>query len=178
MERATDIREPLKCSLAAEVLRSFGELRLRVHGSSMVPSICPGDILTVRRQDIGEVLRGDVVLFAREGRLYAHRVVEKIDDRGNVALISRGDALSEHDPPVSGDELLGRVTSIVRGRSRMDPQRGLGIPAWLAVWCLRHSEFLARLFLHLHALRRRGAAIRPGEGSAENISGFHDFSEA
>lgn len=178
MKRAAHAGKSLKCSLAAEVLRSFGALRLRVHGSSMLPSIYPGDILTVRRQDISEALCGDVVLFARQGRLYAHRVLEKNEDRGKVMLIVRGDALPERDLPVSGGELLGRVTSIARGRSRIDPRRGFGIHARLAAWFLRHSESLARLFLHLHALRRGGAMVRLDGGNAQKISGLHDLSEA
>ena len=42
--------EAVKCELAAEVLRSSGELRLRVTGSSMLPAVWPGDELTIRRQ--------------------------------------------------------------------------------------------------------------------------------
>jgi len=34
----------LKCDLAADVIRRFGALRLRVNGFSMLPSIWPGDI--------------------------------------------------------------------------------------------------------------------------------------
>ena len=64
------------CELAAEVLRSSGKLRLRANGASMLPAVWPGDILHVRRQGVAEALPGDIVLFGREGRLVAHRVVE------------------------------------------------------------------------------------------------------
>jgi len=64
------------CELAAEVLRSYGRLRLRANGASMLPAVWPGDILHVRRQGVAEALPGDIVLFGREGRLVAHRVVE------------------------------------------------------------------------------------------------------
>jgi hypothetical protein len=42
--RATS-RETLGCELAAEVIRSFGRVRLRATGTSMLPAIWPGDVL-------------------------------------------------------------------------------------------------------------------------------------
>ena len=36
--------------LDAQVIRQFGELRLKVTGASMLPSVWPGDVLTVRRR--------------------------------------------------------------------------------------------------------------------------------
>jgi len=73
--RATS-RETVGCELAAEVIRSFGKLRLRANGSSMIPAVWPGDILSVHTQDAHEAQPGDIVLFGRDGRLFAHRVVE------------------------------------------------------------------------------------------------------
>src|SRR5213594_1846470 len=127
MEPVTQSREAVKCQLAAEALRSFGEVRLRVTGTSMLPSVRPGDVLFVRRQDAMEALPGDIILFARdEGRLFAHRVVQKLNRRGELLWITRGDSLPQKDPPVSRQELLGRVTAILRGESPIDPRAGLG----------------------------------------------------
>ncbi len=66
----------LGCELAAEVIRSSGKLRLRATGASMLPSIWPGDVLTVSSEAVAETQPGDIILFEREGRLIAHRVVE------------------------------------------------------------------------------------------------------
>ena len=52
MVEASAIHE-LKCDLAADVIRRFGTLRLRVNGFSMLPSIWPGDIACVSRVDSG-----------------------------------------------------------------------------------------------------------------------------
>ncbi len=68
--------ETVGCELAVEVLRSFGELRFRANGSSMLPAIWPGDTLHVSREGATEALPGEIVLFERGGRLVAHRVVE------------------------------------------------------------------------------------------------------
>jgi hypothetical protein len=75
-EHPIPLRDALGCELATETLRSFGQLRLRVNGASMLPAVWPGDILTVIRDTAAQALPGDIVLFGREGRLVAHRVVE------------------------------------------------------------------------------------------------------
>jgi hypothetical protein len=46
-----------KCVLAGHLLRSFGTLCLRVTGSSMLPSLWPGDLLLIQRQDFGRITR-------------------------------------------------------------------------------------------------------------------------
>ncbi len=86
MDNVTDPRNELKGRLFLEVLRSFGAARLAVTGTSMLPAIWPGDVLEVRRQGVGDAQRGDVVLFLRDGRLVAHRVVERLDREGGNLL--------------------------------------------------------------------------------------------
>ena len=98
--RATS-RDTLGCELAAEVLRSFGKLRLRANGSSMLPAVWPGDILFVQGKDAAAALPGDIVLFGRAGRLVAHRVVERTICQDEMQWVTRGDSLGSNDPPVS-----------------------------------------------------------------------------
>src|SRR5271169_5683553 len=107
-------RETLGCELAAEVLRTSGRLRLRATGASMLPAVWPGDILSVQRHEAVNALPGDIVLFGREGRLVAHRVVERSICRDGIQWVTRGDSVDGNDPPVSSHELLGRVTAIER----------------------------------------------------------------
>ena len=105
----------LKCDLAADVIRRFGALRLRVNGFSMLPSIWPGDIACVSRVDQDAYRPGDDVLFSRNGRLFVHRVVEM----SGGAVVTRGDSMLDADPPVALSDVLGRVESIERGGSRV-----------------------------------------------------------
>jgi len=107
-------------SLASEVLRTSGGLRFAALGGSMVPTIFPKDILIVRRETARSARTGDVVLFSRESRFYAHRLVEKTEEGGRLSLVTRGDALAQNDAPVTEDELLGRVEAVVRGRKRIE----------------------------------------------------------
>jgi hypothetical protein len=105
----------LACGLAGEVVRTFGGVRLRVFGTSMVPSILPGDLISVQRAVVTEISNGEIVLYVREGRMFAHRVVGCMDNPEGSLLIARGDRLRHNDPPVSSRELLGKVISIERG---------------------------------------------------------------
>jgi signal peptidase I len=103
------------CGLAEDVIRTFGETRLRVFGTSMVPSILPGDLISVRRSASVEISSGEIILYAREGRMFVHRVVGRDGGTDDALLITRGDLLRRSDPPVSSSELLGKVISIERG---------------------------------------------------------------
>lgn len=119
-----DSRE-LVCGLAGEVVRNFGEVRLRVFGTSMVPSVLPGDLVLIHRADVEEISIGEIVLFLQMGRLFVHRVVDRkamtfADGREETFLITRGDRQRNNDSPVSSSELLGRVVSIEREHRQVD----------------------------------------------------------
>ena len=79
MDTIPDARSGLKGELFLEVLRTFGSARLRVTGTSMLPSIWPGDILEVRRPGEVKIASGELVLFERGGRFFAHRVVGMVE---------------------------------------------------------------------------------------------------
>src|SRR5262249_17680919 len=103
-----------RLDLAAEVLHRFGEVRFVAHGSSMIPSIYPGDLLTVRSDSPADPRRGEIVFFLLGGRPFVHRVMRKWPERNRIAFATRGDALPKEDPSVDASQLLGRVTSILR----------------------------------------------------------------
>jgi signal peptidase I len=137
---ALDAHE-LKCDLAADVIRRFGTLRLRVNGFSMLPSIWPGDVACVSSVDRDAYRPGDVVLYARNRRLFVHRLVEMTGE----AVVTRGDALLDPDPPVRAGDLLGRVVSIERGGSRVDLPREVSWGRRVAGAVLGQSGRLVRM---------------------------------
>lgn len=156
MNQPENLATPLACDLAGEIVRTFGEVRLRVFGTSMVPSILPGDLISVQRACVSEVSSGEIVLYSREGRLFAHRVVACTDSPEQSLLITRGDRLDHNDPPVSSAELLGRVTSIQRGGGRSGwqvefPTQPLGSSSGM-LRALRTSDCATYLYLRLVAL--------------------------
>ena len=156
------------CGLAGDIVRTFGEIRLRVFGTSMVPSILPGDLISIQRASLSEISPGEIVLYSREGRLFAHRVVARAGSHDDPRLITRGDRLSHNDPPVSSSELLGRVTSIqsADGRGLRQIQPAACLSAWdqMILHVLRTSDRATYLYLRLEGYLRnvfsRGAACR------------------
>ena len=64
-----------RISLAQDTLQRFGRLRFRAMGSSMLPAIAAGDILTFRSATPGDLVPGQVVLIQDNGRLVAHRLL-------------------------------------------------------------------------------------------------------
>ncbi|MGH9774407.1 MAG: signal peptidase I [Candidatus Acidiferrales bacterium] len=158
-----ETEERARIGLVCELLRQFGALRFRAQGSSMIPSIYPGDILSVRQAAIHEVRCGDVVLYLREAGLCAHRVVRVQANGGQYSLVTRGDALLQDDSPVHKEELLGRVVSVARGVQQARLRGGRPQKRLLVMrWCVRRSNGLAKALLHLNALRLQGRGKLPG----------------
>jgi len=150
--------DELKRELFLEVLRSFGTSRFAATGSSMLPTVWPGDILEVCQEPALGLLPGQVAVFRRDDRLFAHRVVKQLRQGGKILLITRGDRLGMVDQPVCSDELLGRVTAIERRGRRLSPR---ATPfTQLVSWTLRHSEIATGLLLHINEWLRPTSAQR------------------
>ena len=77
----TESREQLKHNLAAEVLRTAGNFKLAAFEYNMLPTLWPGELLTIQAQSLDQVQPSEVVLFSREGRFFIHRVVRKLQIR-------------------------------------------------------------------------------------------------
>jgi len=156
------------CGLAAQALRRFGELRLRVSGSSMLPALWPGDLVVIRSAALAELSRGDLVLFLRQGRFFVHRVLA-VSASG---LLTRGDALAAADPPVSSQELLGRVVSVWRD-GRLLPPLPPGRLARALACMVRRSTRIHNLVMRLHGLQCRVFA----RARASGVFGAADISQ-
>jgi signal peptidase I len=142
----------VKCELACEVLRSFGSLRFAATGWSMLPSLWPGDTLVVNRITPDQVHVGDVVLVGREGRLCAHRVVSMAGDSQNPQWITQGDALPAPDRPVAKDELLGKVSYLIRAGKLIAVPAELNGVKRLTANIVRRSVPAARALVYLHRM--------------------------
>jgi len=156
METGFNAVNALKCELASEVLRSSGSLRLRVTGWSMLPAVWPGDTLLIERVSSAAVFAGDIVLFGRDRRLFAHRVVTRsVVTKGqpqDAEILTRGDAMPALDPPVSESELLGRVSFILRNGKCIEPARRPRFYERVLAVVLRRSTFAARIVVGMHGL--------------------------
>ena len=152
--------EDLLLGLAAEILRSRGTMQLRAWGNSMLPSLWPGDLLTIQSVTHEEAVPGDVVLVLRNKRFFIHRLVEKQGVQACLSLITRGDAMPDRDPPSAASQLLGRVAVVRRGDRSFVPKRRVSPLHSALAWTLRHCDRLRTLALRIHAVRQRASPMR------------------
>jgi signal peptidase I len=141
--------ESAKCELAAEIAHQFGEIRLRIAGCSMLPALRPGDIVVVSRPGLAGLKPGHILQVVLNGRLVCHRLIRREGD----LFVTQGDAAPHPDPPITEDQVLGRVTSVLRGGRLVNPT--LTLPRRVAGNILRRSGFSARV---LWQLRRKAWA--------------------
>lgn len=120
----------------AELARAAGpgplpEVALRARGTSMLPSLREGDLVTLASAAI--IMPGDIVVFRREGQLVCHRVVAFL---GDGSALTRGDNAGGPDAPVARADILGKVERSRRGRMPADVFRKT------ALWALRRLRAL------------------------------------
>lgn len=92
--------------IANETLATAGVFRFRASGRSMLPEIQDGEMLHVEPVP-SRLKTGEIVLFNKDGKLKAHRIVGKRRE----GFIARGDAGFEADGLVRRDEIIGKVVA-------------------------------------------------------------------
>lgn len=128
-------------------------------GTSMLPSIYPGDRLHVRETRAPDLIPGTVVAFPGSARVTCHRIVGTEDRADGRWLLVRGDAQT-HAEWVREDAVAWTLVEVDGrlGRWYADGARGR-VLAWLALGSdpirsrVRHLAVGA--ILGLAALRRR-----------------------
>ena len=145
----TEACSAMGSDLVGELVRNFGWACVSVRGTSMTPAVQPGDILSIQHVDFQEISIGQIVLYARDGRLITHRAVEKSADPQAPHLVTCGDRVGQNDFPVSPDELLGQVKLIERGGRRFQPADHPGVPKQFLSRILRASDRATSIYLRL-----------------------------
>ena len=140
--------------LAGEVLASGGTVKLRAFGNSMLPSLWPGDVVTIEGACRGLAAPGDIVLVLQNQRPFIHRVARVLDCNGRRQWTTRGDAMPQSDPPVAEPELLGRVSAIERNRRVIVPSRHLSATVRLLAWMFCHWDRFRSICLRMHSFRQ------------------------
>jgi signal peptidase I len=163
-----------KLDLAVEVLETSGMIRLQALGTSMLPTIWPGDILDIERKPAAEIVRGDIVLLTRENRFVIHRLIEKQDS----VWITRGDSLPQNDLPESLTQVLGKVSIIRRRNRNIFPSAKVSRKTRTLAWMFCHCDRLRNITVRIHSFWqrrvRRKLNIRPiatAQAAAGSASG-------
>lgn len=146
----------MRASVAGEALARAGRIAMRVYGASMVGTIWPGDVVVFEKCDGEDVCVGEVVLYRREERLVAHRVLEISSACGKTWLVTRGDALRGNDLPVRGEEVLARAILLRRdGRTAGSIALKRSTMQVLVGWMVARSTLACELVLRARALHER-----------------------
>jgi signal peptidase I len=152
-------KEQTRCELAAQVLKNTGILRLRASGSSMLPSLWPGDVITIQPQSFEQWRPGDIVLYMRAGHFFIHRVIA-ISNSGDF-LIVQGDWLPQPDPPVAAQEVLGKAVAVERNGLPMQTTCRPSISLRIFARVLWNCGLLLRVVMAIRSRRPPQTTMRP-----------------
>ena len=122
----------------------------------MLPTLWPGDLLTVQCVRTEEAEPGEIVLYMRSDRFFVHRIVSKNLRQDNATLITRGDCMPGNDPAIGRNELLGKVTEIQRSDSIFPPARRLSLTRRLLGYLFCYWNLFRCAALRLWNYRYRG----------------------
>jgi len=128
--------------IAKQFLKERANIRFQASGFSMIPIIRDKDILELAPVEAPSCSCGDIVAFLRPStrNMVIHRIIGK---KGQDYLI-KGDNVPGTDGCFSAEDILGRVTKIVRdGKER---SFGLGGEKYLIA-------FLSRIGILFYVLR-------------------------
>lgn len=105
-------------------------------GDSMWPFIREGDMVVLKKCNIGDLSIGDIVVYTNKNSdtLVSHRVVKKIKE----GVFSKGDGWLSRCDIVNKDNLIGRLIRIIRKDKILDLDsslyKGLNrIIAWMSL---------------------------------------------
>jgi hypothetical protein len=159
-----------RVSLVAETLCGIGReksdrpqnIRMRVYGESMLPTLWPGDIVEIAPCAPQELRAGEIVLATREGRFFLHRLLA-LGQRDGFLL--RGDSMPGVDPLFPWEALLGRLV-------RLESRCGVSSSAFALHpgWSAKLSRVLGFLFCHIGLAKRIALRIHGRMASESDFS--------
>jgi len=155
-----------RSALVADALRRsdrFGSnagsnVRLRVHGESMLPALWPGDVVEIAGCSLADIRPGEIVLALRDGRLFLHRFVATRPD----GFLLRGDSMPGTDPQFATEMLVGRL--VRNADARNHELRGVLAAAL--------SRAVGMLLCHVGAARRLALKLHSRRTSAREFRGL------
>jgi hypothetical protein len=94
--------------LVVSGLEALGSVTIPVNGSSMLPTLRPGERVVLHAVEPAAIRPQDVIAFRSDGQLVLHRVHAVFPDR----VITAGDHCNLFDPPVPTAAVIGAARSI------------------------------------------------------------------
>lgn len=149
-----------KRELVLQALVSSGTARFRALGSSMLPTIWPGDVLEIEATPRDNLVCGDLIAVHTTGGIRVHRLLRT----NQPYWITRGDAMPQDDPAISPQDVLGRVSEIRRGQRVIIARRKLKRVDRGLAWFLKSS-----IICHITLRLRSTWLNRPVQDNASQL---------
>ena len=155
-------REDPKLALVGEMLRRRETVRLELRGTSMLPSLWPGDLLTIQSAAYDELVPGDIVLVLRDNRFFVHRLVERRQDQDCIWWITTGRRSAAERPPASRIGPAGPSGREFAVASAVSFRAGELSRLYFALaWMLCRWDRFRSLALRIHAAHMQAGASHP-----------------
>jgi hypothetical protein len=144
----------------------------------MLPALWPGDVVEIASCSLEDVLPGDIVLARREGRLFLHRLLGRLNGPCTPnGFLLRGDSMPSPDPQFPAEALLGRLVQKVdestdEGQAASAPVRRPGFDLkWFGVKRLgvKWSRALGMIFCHCGVARRLALKLHSRRKAARDL---------
>ena len=88
---------------------------IAIASNSMVPAYERGDAIIFEKIDNDYLENEDIIVFKKEGKLIAHRIIKIKKDSSKLYFYTKGDANNSADAElVNEDEVLGRVRRVIK----------------------------------------------------------------
>lgn len=144
--------------LTKEILKKGSCVRVPIVGSSMFPLFRKGDVIIIEPVDIEQIVLGDIIVYQREDKIFAHRLVKRYIDNGKTTFMTKGDTFSECDKPFFSEDVLGRVSATERKGQLLRINSGLY--GALNSFCAKISPFSRWIYPPLRKIRRMTNRIK------------------
>lgn len=96
-------------------------LEIKMIGYSMYPVLKNGEIGCVEKCSPDIVKQGDVLVFKRDGKYIAHRLMKMNTTNGKRTFVAKGDNNKHYDNPFYETDLIGKISHIKDSKGTKKP---------------------------------------------------------
>ena len=119
--------------------------RFQAFGTSMVPTICDGEVVEITPIIVNKLREGDIVLTKTDCGFCLHRIV--LACPAEDVFVTRGDNCQENDLPMKGAQIVGLARAKeVRVARKVVQARFRGVRGWLLRRAARIQFVACNLF--------------------------------
>ena len=94
----------------------LGIYMFNIVSESMTPTLQKDDLIIVQKCEPSELRKGNIITFKQDEKVISHRIIEIIENRGNIKFRTKGDNNSIPDSEqVETEQMYGKVVYNIGG---------------------------------------------------------------